>query len=227
MIKNGRIVAVNYFPGAGGNLVQNCMGLSRHCVLRDQNFVKWQLTATVDSAFYQQKLAWVLDTIPPVIDHNWVNYELGSHRMIGFRISNHTVSQDIPIAIHQAAEQGLWVIQGIHSHSQTEYLSQCWPQVQYINVLGEMWAQQWRKIKKNKSIFGNKETQGIPWSYSEWQASPNAYEFDIDATIYSELEFLQAMRALYEWLEWDDFDQAPVAEYYRAYKQAHDRQLSL
>ena len=227
MITNGRIIAVNYSPGAGGNFVQNCLGLSRHCVLRDRNFVEWQLTATVGPDFYQQKLAWVLDTVPPVIDHNWVNYELGSHRMIGFRMSDHTVCQDIPIVIHQAAEQRLWVTQGIHSYSQTEYLLRCWPQVRYINVPGKMWAQQWCKIKKNKSIFGNKETQVIPWSYSDWQASPNAYEFDIDATIYSELEFLQAMRALYEWIEWDDFDQAPVAEYYRAYKSAHDRQQNL
>lgn len=228
MIKNGRIVSVNYFPGAGGNLVQNCMGLSRHCVLRDRSFVEWQLGAPIDQNFYKQKLAWVLATVPPdVIDHNWVNYELGSHRMIGFRMSDHTVSQDIPIAIHQAAEQELWVTQGTHSHSQTEYLSQCWPQVQYINVLGEVWALQWRKIKKNKSIFGNKEIQITPWLYSEWQASPNAYEFDIDAVIHSELDFLQAMRALYDWMEWDDFDQAPVAEYYRAYKSAHDRQQNL
>jgi hypothetical protein len=196
--------------------------------LRDRSFVEWQLGATVDQNFYKQKLAWVLATVPPdVIDHNWVNYELGSHRMIGFRMSHYTVSKDIPIALHQAAEQGLWATHGTHLHYQTEYLSQCWPQVQYINVLGESWAQQWRKIKKNTSIFGDKEIQITPWLYSERQASPGAYEFDLDAVIHSESNFLQAIRALYDWMEWDDFDQAPVAEYYRTYKQAHDQQFVL
>jgi hypothetical protein len=227
MIENGRIVSVNYFPGAGGNFVQNCLGLSRHCVLRDQKYVNWQLTATVNTDFYQQKLAWVLDTVPSVIDHNWINYELGSHRMIGFRMSNHTVSQHMPIAIHQAAEQGLWVTQGAHSYSQTEYLTQVWPQVQYVNVLGKTWAQQWGKIKKNRSIFGNKEIHAVPSSYAEWQASPGAYEFDLDAVVHSESDFLLAIQNLYDWLGWDDFDQAPVIEYYRAYYSAHDQQFVL
>lgn len=218
MIKNGRIIAVNYSPGAGGNFVQNCLGLSRHCVLRDRNFVTWQLDATVDPDFYQQKLTWILDTIPPnIIDHNWVNYELGSHRLFGFKLSDEHTDQDIPEVIHHAAEQGLWVTHGAHSHPYTSYFTCHWPEARYINVVAWAWARQWREIKKTNLISNEKQEQ-----LGMWQASPNAYEFDLDSVINSESDFLQAIQALYKWMDWDDFDQAPIAEYYRAYKLAHE-----
>jgi hypothetical protein len=217
MIKNGRIIAVNYSPGAGGNFVQNCLGFSRHCVLRDQKYVDWQLTAAVDADFYRQKLAWVLETIPPdVIDHNWINYELGSHRLFGFKLSEEHTDQDIPQVVHHAAEQGLWITHGAHSHPYTSHFTRHWPEVKYINVVAWAWARQWREIKKtNLTSSDNKKHLGV------WQASPDAYDFDLDSAIESESKWLQNIQALYQWLEWDDFDQAPVAEYYRAYRQAH------
>jgi len=217
MIKNGRIVAVNYSPGAGGNFVQNCLGLSRHCVLRDQKYVAWQLGATVNADFYRQKLAWILDTIQPgTINNNWVGYELGSHRLFGFKLSSEHTDQDIPQVIHQAAEQGLWITQGAHSHQYTDYFTCHWPEVRYINVVAWAWARQWREIKKTNL---DKETQP---KLGVWQPSPDAYEFDLDSAIESESKWLQNIQALYAWLEWDDFDRALIAEYYRAYKQAHD-----
>jgi hypothetical protein len=227
MIANGRIISVNYYPGAGGNFVQNCLGLSRYCVLRDQDYVKWQLNATVDSSFYQQKLSWVLATVPHTIDHNWINYELGSHRMIGFRLDDHHGPQHIPEPIHHAAQQGLWITYGTHSHVHTRHFTRLWPDVKYINVLAPEWARQWQKIKKNRSIFNNKETHSIPKSYSAWESSPDAYTFDFDTAIESQSIWLDNMHLLYKWLEWEDFDQVPIAEYYRVYKLAHDQQQNL
>jgi len=198
--------------------VQNCLGLSRHCVLRDRDYVSWQLDATVDANFYQKKLSWVLDTIQiGTFSTTWLGYELGSHRLIGFLFSDSvkTTDADIPAVLHQAAEQGLWVTHTAHNHGWTEHLIRYWPEVRYINVRGDSWAQRWMNIKNH----------ALDWN--EWEASPDAYEFDLDATINSELNFLSAMGSLYEWLEWDDFDQDLVAEYYRAYKQAHDQQPTL
>lgn len=218
MIENGRTIAVNYRPGAGGNFVQNCLGLSRHCVLRDLEYVTWQLGATVSADFYQQKLSWALDTIQPgKFSTTWLGYELGSHRLIGFLFSDRrkTTDTDIPAVLHDAALQGLWVTHTAHNHGWTQHLARYWAQVRYINVHGDAWAQRWMNIKNH--------TQ----QWYDWEASPNAYNFDLDATVHSELDFLTAMRALYEWLEWDDFDQAPVAEYYRVYKYAHDQQSAL
>lgn len=215
MIENGRTIAVNYRPGAGGNFVQNCLGLSQHCVLRDRKYAQWQLTATVDKNFYQQKLAWVLDTIQPgTFSTTWLGHELGSHRLIGFLFSSSlkTTDADIPEVLHQAAKQGLWTTHTAHNHGWSDHLARYWPCVRYINVHGDAWAQRWINLKNNQ----------LEWR--DWEPSPGAYEFDLDAVINSERNFLQTMRSLYEWLEWDDFDQAPVAEYHRAYKQAHDQQ---
>jgi hypothetical protein len=215
VIENGCTIAVNYRPGAGGNFVQNCLGLSRHCVLRDRKYAEWQLTATVDENFYQQKLACVIKTIQPgVIDAGWLGYELGAGTFIGFIFSDSrkTTDADIPEVLHQAAKQGLWTTHTAHNHGWTEHLTRYWPHMRYINVRGDAWARRWINIKNNE----------LEWR--DWEPSPGAYEFDLDAVINSELDFLQSVQALYEWLEWDDFDQAPVAEYYRAYKQAHDQQ---
>ena len=218
MIKNGQTIAVNFRPGAGGNFVQNCLGLSRHCVLRDIDYVAWQLDATIDQTFYQQKLSWVLDTIQPgTFSTTWLGYELGSHRLIGFLFSDSlkTTDADIPEPLHGAASQGIWVTHTAHNHGWTDHLARYWPCVRYINVHGDAWAQRWMNIKNH----------ALEWA--EWEASPDAYEFDFDSTINSEFDFLSAMRAVYEWLDWDDFDQVPVAEYYRAYKLAHDQQPSM
>lgn len=222
MIVNGHLISVNYSPGAGGNFLQNCLGLSRHCVLRDKNYIEWQLTAPVDAEFYQQKLAWVLDTIQPgTFNNNWVEYELGSHRMFGFKLSSQHTDQDIPKAVHQAAEHGAWVTHGVHSHAHTSNFICHWPEIKYINVVGWQWARRWREIKKHRPIFGNQEPQQKP---TQWEPSPNAYEFDFDTAIQFESSWLQNIQRLFNWLNWQDFDQVPVAEYYRAYKLAHDRQ---
>jgi hypothetical protein len=218
LIANGRTIAVNFRPGAGGNFVQNCLGLSRHCVLRDRKYVEWQLTATVDKNFYQQKLSWVLDTIQPgVFSTGWLGHELGSHRLIGFLFadSRPTTDADIPMVLHQAAEQGLWVTHTSHNHGWARHLTRYWPEVKYINVHGESWARQWMHVKNF----------ALEWKY--WESSPGAYDFDLDGIINSKSDFLSAMQALYSWLNWDDFDQAPVAEYYRAYKLAHDQQIAV
>jgi hypothetical protein len=218
VIQNGHTIAVNFRPGAGGNFIQNCLGLSRHCVLRDQAYAEWQLSAQVDSAFYQQKLHWALDTIQPgKFSTTWLGHELGSHRLIGFLFSDSrkTTDDDIPQVLHQAAEQGLWVTHTAHNHGWTEHLTRYWPTVRYINVSGEQWAQRWMNVKNH----------ALEWT--EWETSPKGYNFDFDAVVESEPAFLKAMQDLYTWLEWTDFEQTPVAEYYRAYKKAHDRQARL
>ena len=230
MIENGRTIAVNFRPGAGGNFVQNCLALSRYCVIRNLGYAEWQLRTPVDSAFYQQKLHWVLDTIQPGrFNTGWLGHELGSHSLIGFLFSDRRkiTDADIPAVLHDAAIQGLWVTHTAHNHGWTEHLTRYWPLVRYINIHGETWAQRWSALKNHGLASPNGYPVVDPQGRSiteDWEPSPNAYEFDLDGNIDSELDFLSAMSTLYTWLEWEDFDQAPVAEYYRAYSLAHNQQ---
>ena len=218
MIANGKTIAVNYRPGAGGNFLQNCLGLSRHCVLRDLDYVQWQLQAQVDADFYQQKLSWVKSTVAPVpFDTSWLGYELGSHRLIGFLFSDSrpTTVQDIPAVVHDAAALGFWTTHTAHNHGWTEHLTRYWPQVRYVNVLGDNWAKQWMHVKNHT----------LEWRV--WKPSPDAYNFDFDTVIHSCHEFSTAMQDLYAWLGWDDFDHVPLAEYYDCYYQAHVDHLKI
>ena len=184
MIENGRTIAVNFRPGAGGNFVQNCLGLSRHCVLRDIDYVSWQLDATVDTNFYQQKLSWVLDTIQSgTFSTTWLGHELGSHRLIGFLVSDSikTTDADIPEPLHRAASQNLWVTHTAHNYGWTKHLTRYWPTVRHINVHGDNWAQKWMRIKNH----------ALEWR--DFAPSPVAYEFALDTVINSESDFLSAM----------------------------------
>ena len=219
MIKNGQAVGVNYRPGAGGNFVQNCLGLSRHCLLRHQDYATWQVNYhAIDSNFYQQKLQWVLQTIQPgKFSTTWLGYELGADKFLGFLFSDkrNTTPADFPNYIYQAAAQGIWVTHTAHNFGYFEHLHHWWPTVKHVNVHADQWAHRWMNIKNPE----------LPWD--DWAPSPidTSFNFYLDDTIHSESQFLTAMKELYSWLEFDDFDQVPVADFYRAYVSAHAQQL--
>ena len=59
LIPNGQVIIFNFPAGAGGKMLQNCVGLSRHCVLNKAEYINWQInfSESISQAFYQQKLA--------------------------------------------------------------------------------------------------------------------------------------------------------------------------
>jgi hypothetical protein len=218
MIKNGLAIGVNYRPGAGGNFIQNCLGLSRHCLLRHRDYADWHFNcATVDTAFYQQKLQWVLNTIQPgKFSTTWLGYELGAEQFIGFLFNdNHSIElEDFPPFVYQAADQGIWITHTAHNFGYFEHLHRWWPTVKHVNVHADQWAQKWMSIK-NPAL-----------SWDKWAPSPidTSFNFYLDEVIHSEQKFMAAMKELYNWLNFDDFDQTPVTEFYRAYILAHKQQ---
>ena len=219
MINNGRAIAVNYRPGAGGNFVQNCLALSKHCVFRHREWAQQQLDyGNPDPEFYQKKLEWALQTIAPV-GTTWLNYELGANTFVGFIFadSRPTVDSDFPDVIHRAAEQGLWTTHTAHNYGYTEHIHRYWPTVKHICVHGNNWADKWQP-KKNPEL--NVENEKLGWVTSQTPADIG-YHFDFDSAIDSEAAFVGAMENLYKWLDFDDFNPALVAEFYRAYAKVH------
>lgn len=57
--------------------------------------------------------------------------------------------------------------------------------------------------------------------YHWYQVTNPMYLFDIDSNIFDESKFMAAMKSLYEQLGYDDFDQAPILPFYRAYMRLH------
>lgn len=212
MIAGGQIVAVNFEPGAGGKFIQNCMGLSQHCVLKLSGTARWQAQAPANNLLYQQKLHWALATIPPrdrITD--WLAFELRDDHFYGcvFGTGNDIGVHAFPEYLFQAAQHNKWITYSAHSHGAAEHVERYWPTVRHVSVVNaSKFVAQWAQLK-------NRYTEPVA------DRNPQGFLYNQDDTIYDETAFLKQMSELYKWLEWEDFELAPIAEYYRAYIAVH------
>lgn len=218
MIPNGKIVAVNFIPGAGGKFVQNCLALSRYCVLKTENATRWQLHHPSNRTLYNQKLVWALKTIPQKNDmYDWLAYELRDDRYFGriFSGDDQISSDELPQHLKLAAQQNLWITYSAHSHGSAQHLEKYWPTVKYVCLTNaDQFIADWALVKNRYS-----STLGPDWETPVGVG----FDFDIDSCIYNESAFLAQMRSLYEYLGWDDFDQTKIPEFYRAYIAIHSK----
>lgn len=228
MITNGQIVAVNFIPGAGGKFIQNCLALSKHCVLKHADWTDWQLAqCEYDAAFYQQKLNWAASTVAADMAF-WQQRELGDEQYFGRLFLASTVasltSNQLPNRLHRAAEQNLWTTYSAHNHSVIEdYLGLYWPTVKVVNVWPAIqFLKQWLP-KKNQNMWqGFAHLTDIDYdNYRGHSPKDKSFWVDMDNTIYNETAFLTQMDSLYTWLGWDDFAAAPIVEFYRLYRNTH------
>lgn len=220
MITNGRIIAVNFVPGSGGKFIQNCLALSRHCVVKLENAVRWQVDRPFNKTLYEQKLAWILKTVPPKEDmHNWLKYELRDDWFFGriFADTDELESSDLPAHLELAGIHQLWVTYSAHAHGSAKHVERYWPTVKYVCLTNaDKFIADWAEIKNHNNT---RNDLGTGWETPEGAG----FNFDIDSCIYNETKFLAQMKQLYEWLEWDDFDIAPIPQYYRAYIAIHSK----
>ena len=215
MIKNGRIVVVNFPAGGAGKFLQNCLALSRHCCVKD-------LKIPVGSS-YQTKLVRVLATVPPPGDMKyWLRYELNDSDYYG-RVFNHSIltgfyATDFPQPIQDAAAAGLWVTYSAHNHGGAVYPHFFWPSVRYVCTWPcKDFVASWAHIKNHNT--------GPSVDWDNWDRTPDGqgFMFDIDNTIYHADLFLAQMSELYTWMGWTDFEQAKpyMSEYHAAYIAIH------
>ena len=80
LIPNGRAIIFNFPAGAGGKMLQNCVGLSRYCVLNNAEALNWQVNyaGAFDQAYYYKKKAWCLASNPRLQSQmqDWLQYEI-------------------------------------------------------------------------------------------------------------------------------------------------------
>jgi len=233
MIPDGKIVAVNFRPGAGGKFIQNCLGLSKHCLLKKLEWANWQIDCPVINAnYYRQKLTWALTTVPSIsivdlcasgigIEYPlWLTYELSDRDFFSRWFNDdemHNFStQMISPIFAKAAQNNKWVTYSVHSYDGTKNLSLIWPTVKHVYLTpADKFADTWLPYK-------NPELASRDDDWSNCSTPPDeAFYFDIDNTIHNEQKFLDQMSKLYSWLGWDDFAQTFVPEYYRAYISIH------
>jgi hypothetical protein len=227
MIENGQIVAVNFLPGAGGKFIQNCLALSKHCVLKHPDWTDWQLAqCEYNDAFYQQKLTWAASTVPDDMAF-WQQRELGDEQYYGRLFLSSTTkdltADQLPVRLHQAAGQNLWCTYSAHNHSVIDYLHAYWPTVKVVNVWpARKFLEQWLPQKNHNLWQGFANLTDSEYdNYQGHSPKATSFWFDMDNTVHDNTAFLTQMNQLYTWLGWDDFDQAPVAEFHQIYQSAH------
>ena len=227
MIDNGQIVAVNFLPGAGGKFIQNCLALSKHCVLKRADWTDWQLAQTeYNTEFYQQKLDWAVSTVP-VDMAQWLASELGDTQYYGRLFLDSTTkdltADQLPTQLHHVAQQHLWCTYSAHNHGVIDHLYKYWPTVKIINVWpARKFLMQWLP-QKNFNLwqdyvnFTDKDYENYPGH----SPAAESFWYDMDNTFYHEQAFAEQMVELYEYLGYTDWAQAPVMAYYYHYRSQH------
>jgi len=219
-IPNGRAIIFNYPAGAGGKMLQNCVALSRYCVLSNNIFATWQLNylGTINQQFYEYKLRRILATLPPPDRmSDWLASELKEKDLygIGFRgFNNHDPIQEV--VVHRLAQQGLYSTVSVHNWGAVEYYACYWPTLKHVSLVNnEKFAQRCLPIK-NSNL--NYDTE---WNTLGKSPADQCFEFDIDGTIWNTNLFVKQVADLYNYLEFDDFQSDLIALYHQHYISLH------
>jgi hypothetical protein len=220
LIPNGQVIIFNYPAGGGGKMLQNCVGLSRHCVLTKLEYALWQLThvGDFDHNFYQQKLMWVLATLPTKDEMiHWVGYELGETLLYGINFLE--FNKHIPVPnkeIYKLADVKLWSTVTVHNFGAVEHYINYWPTVKHVCLVNNEKFSKSNLPKKNTELNYDSD-----WATLGRTPSGLAFEFDVDNTIYNTNKFLDQVEKLYEYLEFDDFQPDLISAYHSKYIELH------
>jgi len=221
LIPNGRAIIFNFPAGAGGKMLQNCVGLSRHCVLNKQEYINWQLNYPymIEQDFYDQKLEWVLASVPPDSSRmeEWLAFEMDRDDPHGINFMDFRKS--IPVSnpdIYLLAQMKLWCTITVHNFEGSRYYQQYWPTLRYVSLVN---CEKFAKIalpKKNKYLEFDEN-----WKTLGVTPAGLGFDFDIDSCIYDTKAFVQQVEQLYKYLEFEDFNQDYVACYHNRYIELH------
>ena len=220
LIPNGQVIIFNFPAGAGGKMLQNCVSLSRHCVLTKLEYALWQLkyVGDFDPNFYQQKLGWVLATLPTKDKMiHWLEYELGETLLYGINFLE--FNKHIPVPnkeIYKLADKKLWSTVTVHNFGAVEHYINYWPNIKYVSLINN-------KIFAKKSLFLKNPNLKFDNDWATLGRTPigTGFEFDVDNTIYDTNKFLDQVEKLYEYLEFDDFQRDLISAYHSKYIKLH------
>lgn len=199
-------------------MLQNCIGLSRHCVLLHRESVEWQLSWNQDynQEFYETKLNYVVKSIPDKM-MNWCGYEFDHYDIYKVGYRDFRKKKPVDELTQQIAERGLWSTITTHNYGwvRDNKITEYWPTIKYVDLVNNTkFATTWLPRKGHETPF---DTQ---WS-TRGTTPVEHFNFDVDNTFYNQRAFLKQVRQLYNWLGFDDFKARCINEYYRKYIGIH------
>ena len=220
LIPNGQVIIFNFPAGAGGKMLQNCVGLSRHCVLNKVEYINWQInfSKSISQAFYQQKLQWILQTVPTPVDvKNWLAFEMDKDDPCGIGLFDFRKAQPVSNPdVYTLAKQNLWITLTVHNFAAAEYYKSYWPTMKHVCLVNNEQFSKSNLPKKNTEINYDSD-----WATLGCTPNGLGFEFDVDNTIYDTNKFLDQVEKLYEYLEFDDFQRDLISAYHSKYIELH------
>lgn len=220
LIPNGQLVVFNYPAGAGGKMLQNCVGLSQHCVLNKTEYISWQLEykGIHGSNYYNQKLEWVLATVPdPFRVKDWLAFEIDKDDPVGFNFMGYREGRPITnLDYYNLANRGLWCTTTVHNYDSAEYLLNYWPTIKHVSLVNSEKFARHALAMKNVNLSYDDD-----WCQLGSTPPDCCFNFDIDSTIYDHDRFLTQVEDLYQYLGFDDFQSTLISEYYKKYIAIH------
>jgi len=220
LIPDGQVIIFNFPAGAGGKMLQNCVGLSRHCVLNKLLYTQWQLNydQEITQAFYKQKLSWILKTLPMQNKlHKWLDYEFKELDIYGINFLG--FNAHVPILhqeIYQLASKKLWSTVTVHNFGAVEHYNNYWPSIKHVCLVNNKIFSTYALSKKNPELKYDND-------WEELGRTPDglAFCFDVDNTMFNTVNFIEQVKKLYEYLEFDDFQEEYIKEYHTRYIKLH------
>ena len=220
LIPNGQVIIFNFPAGAGGKMLQNCVGLSRHCVLNKAEYINWQINFAepISYVFYQQKLQWILQTVPTPVDvKNWLAFEMDKDDPCGIGLFDFRKAQPVSNPdVYTLAKQNLWITLTVHNFAAAEYYKSYWPTMKHVCLVNNEQFSKSNLPKKNTEINYDSD-----WATLGCTPNGLGFEFDVDNTIYDTNKFLDQVTKLYEYLKFDDFQRDLIAAYHSKYIELH------
>jgi hypothetical protein len=223
LIPNGQVIIFNFPAGAGGKMLQNCVGLSRHCVLTKLEYAEWQINYQnpIDDQFYYQKLQWILKTLPAHMpkpgETSWLGWEFLTQDLYGIDHTGFKMGLPVLDAICKLAEKKLWSTITTHNYNGSVYYDRYWPTRQYIDLINNtQFARKTLPLKNTELLYDEK------WNTHGRSSADQCFEFDIDSCIYDTTAFVKQVDNLYEYLGFDDFQTDLIAKYHHQYIKLHD-----
>ena len=220
LIPNGRAIIFNYPAGAGGKMLQNCVSLSRYCILTSAKLAEWQVryTGAFDKSFYQYKLRSMLASLPPPNHMNqWLGYELTERDLYGINWLGFNQHQPIKNGdVYRAAERGLWSTVSVHNWGTVDHYAQYWPELKHVCLVNsEQFARQFLPIKNSSLNYD------LEWNTLGKSPTGQCFEFNVDDTIWNTDLFVKQVGDLYNYLGFDDFQADLIGQYHQHYIQLH------
>lgn len=227
---NSPNVILVYYPAfAGGKFIINSLSLSRHCIIADPRFAEQDLAySKFDDSFYKFKLDCVLKSLPsPDQIHNWRLYEFREWQFAGIMNNEYGSRSTADLKQHpfnpllvRAVDSGRHHCFVSHYYDVTRGFKQVWTNAQIISLVN------WNRFVKLAGKLKADSTDNIDAHLDYLLDHPStlpwpALIYDVDHSIFSRENHLQAMQILYQALNWDDFDADLTGEYYDQYRWLH------